>query len=314
MVTQANSTLEQIKQKVRRLVIAGDPSILPDSEIERQINTFVEQDFPFSMRINEFIERKSFYTLSGQDRYDVDMNTVRTLQGVALASGQIMQWTQDYRVFEGLFPKIFQSATLPGDGSAGAYTATVNTLPILRKEVVVSATLSTGVQEILQDNGAGVLTSQTTNLAAGTVDYQSSALSFTFSNTVDTSQTITIQYVPVTKSIPNTLFFRNGEIILRPVPDGAYKIEYDAYIKPSAFLADSQSPKINMWWQYFAFGAAKKILEERQDTESLAAIMPAMREQEVLIIEQTAIQDENMRAPTIYSDPIGQRNWGEYGL
>lgn len=313
MVAQADSTLTQIKQKVRRLVIAGDPSILPDSEIERQINTFVEQDFPFSLRINEFIERKSFYTSKGIDRYAVDINTVRTLQGVALSSGKIMQWTQDYRVFESLHPKIFSSSVMSGDNSAGPYTRQVTTLPLLRKEVVVSATLSTGAVEVLQDNGSGTLVSQTST-GTGTVNYQTATVTFTFGNTVDASEEITIQFVPITLSQPYTLFFRNDEIVLRPVPDGVYKIEYDAFIIPSAFLANNQSPKINMWWQYFAFGAAKKILEERQDTESLAAILPAMREQEVLIVEQTAIQDENMRAGTIFSDPVGQRNWGQYGL
>lgn len=301
MVVQANSTLDQIKQKVRRLTMSGDASVLSDDEIERQINTFVEQDFPYSLRINEFIERQSFYTQEGIDRYTVDINTIRTLKKPAIVSGKYADWYQDFNQFNAIWPKSFESTTTTGDGTAGAYSLTVNTLPLLRNEVVVSAIRSDNVQEVFQDDGLGTMDSQVVgSTGTGTVDYATATVSVTFGNTINNGDTITFQYVPVQQNQPNSFFFRNNEIILRPVPDGAYKVEYDAYIIPTAFIATNQSPKLNYWWEYIAYGAAKKILEDRQDVDSLAVILPTFKEKETIIVEQTAIQDENMRANTIY--------------
>lgn len=308
MIEQANSTLDQIKEKVRRLVMEGDPSVLPDSEIERQINTFVEQDFPFDLRLNNFIERRSFYTRKGIDTYAVDMNEIRQPSGLAIASGYQMDWMQDYSAFNRLWPKIFTSKTQSADGSAGPYNYTASNIPLLRNEVVISATLSSGDAEVLRDNGDGDIIDDSDSSIVGSVNYTTGALEYTFSNTVDSGEDITIQFVPITLRKPNTIFFRNETFILRPVPDGVYKIEYDAFIVPTAFIANNQTPQINQWWQYFAYGAAKKILEERQDVESLNAIMPSMLKQEAMIINQTAAQNNEMRSASIYYN--GQLNHG----
>lgn len=304
-VAQADSTLDQIKQKVRRLVMAGDATALPDSEIERQINTFVEQDFPVSVRINEFIERREFYTTAGVDRYAIDLNEVRKVKEPVIVSGSFADYYQDYRTFERIYPKSYQRTTIAGDGTAGAYSTTVSSQNLLREEVVVSATLSTGDQEVFQDDGNGTLVSQTTgSTGTGTVDYATALITVTFDNTVNTGDEISIQYVEITLDQPKSAFFRNNEMILRPVPDQVYKVQYDAFIVPSAFIANNQTPQVNFWWEYIAYGAAKKILEDRQDTESLAVILPTFNEKESKIVEQTASQDSNMRAGTIYVDPI----------
>jgi len=312
MVTQADSTLDQIKQKVRRLTMSGDASVLSDSEIERQINTFIEQDFPYSLRINEFIERRSFYTQQGVDRYTVDINTVRTLKMPAIVSGKYADWFQDFNQFNALFPKSYESMTSSGDGTSGAYSLTVSSLPLLRSEVVVSAIRSDNIQEVFQDDGSGTMITQLTGSAGtGTVDYSTATISVTFGNTINSGATITFQYVPVQQNKPNAVFFRNNEIILRPVPDATYKVEYDAYIIPVAFIATNQSPKLNYWWEYIAYGAAIKILQDRQDVESLSVLMPTFKEKETIIVEQTAIQDENMRSNTIYvnNSPYNRGNY-----
>jgi hypothetical protein len=312
MVAEVNSTLAQIKEKVRRLIMEGSTEVFPDSEIERQVNTFIEQIMPFDLRLNNFVERQVFYTTKGVDRYSVDLNAIRQPSGIALASGYEMEWMQDYTAFDREWPKIFIDTTQSGDGGS-TYTDTLST-PILRKEVVVSATNNINTQEILVDDGTGTMVEQGTTTNRGSIDYDTGDLSVTFSGTIDSDEDIKIQYVVQNRGRPYTLFFRNDEILLRPVPDEVYKIEYDAFVVPSQLLDDTSTPQVDQWWQYIAFGAAIQILRERQDMESVQVHMIEFERLEEIIINQTAAQNNQMRSSTIYYDdlrsPYRYGNWG----
>jgi len=55
-------------------------------------------------------------------------------------------------------------------------------------------------------------------------------------------------------------------------------------------------PEISEWWQYIAYGAAKKVFEDRMDLESVQLIEPEFREQETLVLRRTIVQQSNKRA------------------
>jgi hypothetical protein len=72
--------------------------------------------------------------------------------------------------------------------------------------------------------------------------------------------------------------------------------------QPTELLAANTSPDIEQWWQYIAYGAAKKILEDRMDMETVAKIAPEFKMQERLALRRTLVQNKSQRTPTIYTE------------
>src|SRR5207247_3598233 len=97
-------------------------------------------------------------------------------------------------------------------------------------------------------------------------------------------------YVP---SLPLAVLFYDTTFTLRPVPDMAYRVQMDCFIQPTALLANNQQPGLQEFWQYIAYGAAKKVFEDRMDIESVQLILPEYRKQENLILRRTIVQKTN---------------------
>jgi len=83
------------------------------------------------------------------------------------------------------------------------------------------------------------------------------------------------------------------------------------YVRPTELLSGSQTPELQEWAQYIAFQTSKKIFEDRMDMESVQMIMPAIKEQERLILRRTIVQQTSQRASTIYTQDLGAA--GAYG-
>ncbi len=73
------------------------------------------------------------------------------------------------------------------------------------------------------------------------------------------------------------LFFQI-QFVLRPVPDQSYTIEITAYRQPSQALLGTNDPTIPdlngrpeelFWWELIAFGVAKKLYQDRLDTDGV---------------------------------------------
>jgi uncharacterized HAD superfamily protein len=60
-------------------------------------------------------------------------------------------------------------------------------------------------------------------------------------------------------------------------------------------------PQLEQWWQYIAYGTAKKIFEDRMDLDSVQQIMPEFKQQERLVLRTTLTQQANERTVTIYT-------------
>lgn len=89
---------------------------------------------------------------------------------------------------------------------------------------------------------------------------------------------------------------------MRPIPDQVYKIEIEVQERPTELLSASRSPELEQWWQYIAYGAAKKIFEDRTDTDSIQVIMPEFKQQERLVLRRTINQQTQNRVQTIYTE------------
>lgn len=140
---------------------------------------------------------------------------------------------------------------------------------------------------------------------ANTVNYFSGAFTITFSSAPQSGQAINSQTVPQVVTLPQALLFYEGQFTVRPVPDQPYRINFEVYARPTELLAANQSPDLQEWWQYIAYGAAKKVFEDRMDMESVQLIMPEYRKQENLVLRRTIVQNTNQRVATIYTEQVG---------
>jgi hypothetical protein len=100
---------------------------------------------------------------------------------------------------------------------------------------------------------------------------------------------------------PYNALFWNNEITIRPVPDNVYLVEIEAFQTPAQFMDQNESPILNQWAQYIAFGSAIEILRERQDMEGVQNLMEGFMRQEALVLERQSIEEIGMPNITLFN-------------
>jgi hypothetical protein len=80
-------------------------------------------------------------------------------------------------------------------------------------------------------------------------------------------------------------------------------------MQPTELLLSSSSPDLEQWWQYIAYGASKKVFEDRSDEVSVKEIMPEFKRQEMLALRRTIVNQTKNRSATIYAE----NSTGQYG-
>lgn len=303
------STLRQIRTKVRRLTATPSPLQLPDSEIDNYIDVYYEQDMPAELKLWNLHETYTFYTKPNEDKYTLPVNSILGVNPPVYIAGNQSFYTQSREQFFRVYPLTeFQQDLGSGDGTAGPYSFTLSNVPALRRSFYVSAVDSNGVSQTLVDiplteSTGNIVAEGTTTPSVGTINYLTGAVTFSFDDTIDSTETISCAYFPYEASRPTAMLFYDDYFLLRPVPDKSYKVNIEAYRKPSQLLdSDSDSPDLDQWWQLIAFGAALKVLEDRQDTETLSVLVVRYDEQKQLALHRTILQQTPQRTPTIYSE------------
>lgn len=148
------------------------------------------------------------------------------------------------------------------------------------------------------------------------INYLTGEFTATFPSAPGVGQAINSQTIPQVVSLPQALLYYDDAFTLRPVPDQPYRVDFEVYIRPTELLESNSEPKLSQWWQYIAYGAAKKVFEDRGDLESVQLIMPEFKKQESLVLRRTIVQYTNERTATIYTEQLGQigfNQWGAYG-
>lgn len=125
----------------------------------------------------------------------------------------------------------------------------------------------------------------------GTVNYITTQIEINFPVAPAEGTQITIWAAQYQPGRPYNLLFWNNEFTIRPVPDGVYVVEVEAYQTPSQFMMTNQSPVLNQWAQYIAYGAAAEILRDRQDMEGVQNLMEGFQKQEAQVLERQAIEE-----------------------
>ena len=338
------STLAQIKIKVRRLTRSISDQQLSDDELTRYINTFVLYDFPEHLRLFNLHTTFEFFTQPYIETYDTNTtdttsplynfkNKYLTVNPPAYIAGYQAVYGQDKTQFFGMYPMINAIASIgtAGDGVTTTFSGNINTNQsnnisnanqgslILQGNVLFSSIDTNGNSLALVDypftSTTGALglvgVPETIPSFYGEINYITGNFTLTFSAAPASGATINSQTVTVQPTLPQSILFYDGKFTLRPVPDQAYRITIEAFKRPDELLANSQEPGLAEYWQLISYGAAKKILQDRMDLESVALIEPEFRAQMLLIQRRTLVQQSNQRASTIYTDQVGAA--GAYG-
>jgi hypothetical protein len=149
----------------------------------------------------------------------------------------------------------------------------------------------------------------------GTVDYVSGQIDFTlpYSVSLADDELLTIWVSQYQTGRPYNVLFWNNELTVRPVPKLIHKVEIEVYLTPVQFMASTDSPILNQWWQLIAIGAAIKVLEDRQDMEGVQNLAVLFDRQESLVLERQGVEEIFQPNLTMFNSPLGYGSYGPWG-
>lgn len=340
----ATSNLQTIQQKVRRLTRSLSTAQLSDGDLNQYINTFVLYDFPEHLKLFNLKTIFEFYTdpyvdvyapssSTSSPLYDFNNRYTNFIPPVYIA-GYNSLWSQSKEAFFNIYPKTnsIDSIGTSGDGVTTSFSGTVGVLQnsgtsstsvLIRNNVLFSSVDANGnslamIDEPVSPTIGNLYVPGSTAPVYGDaqdltnyINYTTGQFVVTFTAAPASGQAIDYQVIATQTSLPQAILFYDGKFTVRPVPDQAYRIQLEAYAQPTELLTSGQNPKLNEWWQYIAYGSAKKIFEDRMDLESVQMIMPEFKKQEALINRRTIVQQTNQRTQTIYEQATSVS--GAYG-
>lgn len=340
------STLQTIRTKVRRLTRTPSENQLSNTDIDTYVNTFILYDFPEHLRQFSLRTVLTFWTEPYIDVYStVNIpetsplfnfnNKYISVHDPVFIAGYQVFFSQSRSQFYGIYPYVNSIASIGtvGNGVTTAFTGNVNpnlVAPIssgtvqqtvlLRNNVLFSSVDINGNGLALIDDPVNATTGNLiipndTTVSYGTINYVTGNFTLTFPAAPGVGQPINSQTVPQVTSLPQALLFYDDQFTVRPIPNQPYRIDIEAYIRPTELLGANDTPEIAQWSQYISYGAAKKVFEDRMDTDSVAQIMPEFKKQELLVLRKTIVQNTNERTSTIYTEQtnMGTGGYGGFG-
>ena len=267
-------------------------------------------------------------------------NICLTVHDPVYIAGFQSMFSQSREQFFGVYPKINSIASIgtAGDGLTTSFTGNVNTnlvgtngngYVLLQNEVLFSSVDS-------NNNGLALIDVPVMNPVTGNpttignlyvpgntptvpptvvdpvniINYVTGQFTITFATAPAQGEAINSQTVPQIATIPQALLYFDNKFTVRPVPDQPYRVNIEVFMRPTWLMASSDVPELEEWWQYIAYGAAKKIFEDRMDSDSVQAIYPEYKKQELLCLRRTIVQNTNQRTATIYTEQSGVSNGG----
>jgi hypothetical protein len=334
-------TLDTIRIKVRRLTRSLSPAQLTDAQIDDYINTFVLYDFPEHLRLFNLRKTFEFFTEPYVDVYKTDYvnpasplyqfkEKYTTVHPPVYIAGYQTLFVESREKFYGIYPMLNSIASIGATGTGaqlafpGTVANVVNGTILLRNNVLFDSidVNGNGLSMIDYPINAtygnlyipgGAPTSTTALDVNNNINYTTGQYIVTFATAPANGATINSQIVLLQTAIPKAVLFYDGQFTVRPVPDQPYRINMEVYVRPTEFLSSTPNQQVDLqeWWQYIAYGAAKKVFEDRMDMESVQMIMPEFKKQELLIQRRTIVQYTSQRAATIYTEDNNQT--GTYG-
>ena len=210
-------------------------------------------------------------------------------------------------------PATSTGLTYLGGGFATSANNAINYPASRVQNILITSNVANGNTLNVTDDGNGNLIG---DCFSGTINYGTGQITnLVFTESVPGGNQIQIQYNPVTPSIPLSILFFQNQFTLRPVPDQGYTVELIAYRQPTQALmaapALTGTPELSEWWECIAIGAAKKIFEDRLDSDGINFADKMLKERYAIVYTRTYAQMGKQRINTIFADQ-NQSNYG-YG-
>ncbi len=321
-VNPPSTTLQTIMEKVRRITRKPSESQLTTQQLADYINTFIVYDFPDHIKLFDNKTTFTWYCNPYQDVYPTDMsvlpttnplfnfdNTYSDVQQPVYIAGFETHYSQSREEMFRLYPINSFIVNLPtkGDSVTTFFFGTLANVPILANNVTFASVDINNQGLSVHDipfnpfDGLGLLYDTNTGASVGTINYVNGDYSFTFPVAPLANTNISAQTFPYKPSRPTSILYYDNQFTLRPVPDQPYAITMDVYKRPSAILNTTDLPLLNDYWQYIAYGAAKKVFEDTMDLDSVQLIMPEFEKQQELVLRRTLMILKNQSVVTIYN-------------
>lgn len=279
-------TLATIRNKVRNLTGSPSSEQISDSDINEYINNYYVLTMPFELKeqiTNQFL---AFYTTPGQNVYSFPSGYFTDQPG-AYADGFPLVFYQDPDIFYQDWPQQYAVDNIAtGDGVTSAFSGGLQNPPVIIGSLFIAADDPTGTQQLLTDQGDGTLTGD----GSGTIDYLTGAYTVTFTSPPAASAVIYAKYQGYQGNRPQGVLFFNNTFTFMPVPDQAYRIQMQGYIRPTGLTADGDVPLQEEWGPLIAYGAALEIFSDRGDEESYNSYYPIFKRYENVALGRTIQQ------------------------
>lgn len=349
-IAQCDSTVNAIRNKVRRLTASPGVSALSNNDLDQYINTFYNQDFPYAIKIDQLRDVYSFYTQPYVDTYPLDVNFNQGIREPVYVDGIRGFLFKDRWQFYNMwtrFPTSFKP--ISGDGVTQTFSFTIPG-PFLANEVTLGGLAVAGNAITVSDDGNGNLLlrvpnprvqvppypnpstppwittpnpipgmpNQNTNNPGdyaltniGSVNYVTGQFAITFpTGYIPAAGTqINLYVVQYATGRPYSVLFWNNTFTIRPVPKLVHKIEVETFLTPVQFMTITDTPILNQWWQYIAYGVAREVMRDRNDFNAVQMLQEGFDRQEGLVLERQAIEQIGQRNTTIFSSALPAQGW-----
>jgi len=167
-VLPADSTYSFIEKKVRRLTASAGEAALKSQDIQRAINLFYTNDFPYAIKIDQQRSVYKFLTIPNVDRYPVDVNNMMGFRAPVYFEGIQGNLFKNRDQLYNLYPRYpTQFQPIGGDGVTTSFTFTLfgnnqNPFPqpnfgILSTQVVIGGIDINGNPIRIIDDGGAVV-------------------------------------------------------------------------------------------------------------------------------------------------------------
>lgn len=318
-------TLQNIRDKVRQLTSRKSEVQLATSEIDFQINSYYQTEFPQQMRLLDLRETYTFQTIPNVAVYNMPPDQFQSVEPPCFVAGYTVYFTMNKGQFNALWPQLqVNEVDEQGNGTPTNYSFPTQQRPILPGSFIVSAPTSFNTAVQLVDAQGGLFTVADANANVltnprGTINYQTGAITITgsgFGTSVPLGNPITCQYIRYLASRPNMIYYYSNQLTLFPVPDQVYEVSVTVYKVPTELLDQVDSPEfqiqpllnapnqdISEWWEALAYGAAMKIYENNMDLDGMGAMEQLLERKLNLIRRRTWFQMSSQRTSTIYAQP-----------
>lgn len=167
-VPQADTTYTFIEKKVRRLTASASEAALSRADLANYINVFYNNDFPYSIKIDQQRSVYKFLTIPNVDRYPVDVNNLQGFRAPVYFEGVQGNFFKNRDQLYNLYPRFpTQFQPIGGDGVTTSFTFTLfgnnqNPFPqpnfgILSTQVVIGGIDVNGNPIRIIDDGGAVV-------------------------------------------------------------------------------------------------------------------------------------------------------------